>query len=198
MVAGWHESWRESKDTFRKEAAVEAPGTHGPVIVVGVLPDQPLWMLQVAGEYARAFGARLVCVSVDTTRFTFQELPDGTMLAAPIQPELLDPMDAFPPERLEEMAELLDPMRLRWSTRQLVGEPATALMRIADEEDALMFVVGTRHVGFGGAVRKFFGGSVATRLTHRQWRPVVVVPIEPTEADRRLPWEERSVDPSDR
>jgi nucleotide-binding universal stress UspA family protein len=162
-----------------------------PVIVVGVLPDQPLWLLQVAGEYARAFGARLVCVSVDASRYTIQELPDGTLLSAPIQPELLEPAEAFPPERLQEMAELLDPMGLHWSTQQLVGEAASALMKIADEEDALMFVVGTRHVGFGGAVRKFFGGSVATRLTHRQWRPVVVVPIEPTEPDRRLPWEEQ-------
>ncbi len=162
-----------------------------PVIVVGVLPDQPLWLLQVAAEYARAFRARLVCVSVDASHYTFQELPDGTLLSAPIQPELLDPVEAFPPERLQEIADLLSPMRIPWSTRQLVGEAADALMRIADEEDALMFVVGTRHVGFGGAIRKFFGGSVATRLTHRQWRPVVVVPIEPTEADRRLPWEEQ-------
>jgi nucleotide-binding universal stress UspA family protein len=162
------------------------------VIVVGVLPDQPLWVLQVAGEYARTFAARLVCVTVDSSRFTFQELPDGTLLSAPLQPELLDPIDAFPPERVAELAELLDPIGVRWSTRQLVGEPATALIQIADEENALMLVVGTRHSGFGGALRTFFGGSVAVRLTHRQWRPVVVVPIEPTEADKRLPWEERA------
>jgi nucleotide-binding universal stress UspA family protein len=174
---------------------VQGPRSNQPVIVVGVLPDQPLWVLQVAGEYARAFGARLVCVSVDVSRYTFQELPDGTMLSAPIQPELLEPLEAFPPERLQEMAELLDPMHLEWSTRQLVGEPATALMRIADEEDALMFVVGTRQAGFGGAVREFFGGSVAARLSHRQWRPVVVVPLAPVEPDRRLPWEERPGDP---
>jgi hypothetical protein len=60
-----------------------------------------------------------------------------------------------------------------------------------------MFVVGTRHSGFGGALRKFFGGSVAVRLTHRQWRPVVVVPIEPMDADRRLPWEERAAGSSE-
>jgi nucleotide-binding universal stress UspA family protein len=168
------------------------------VIVVGVLPDQPLWVLQVAGEYARTFGARLVCVTVDSSRFTFQELPDGTLLSAPLQPQLLDPIDAFPPERVAELAELLDPIGVRWSTRQLVGEPATALIQIADEENALMLVVGTRHSGLGGALRTFFGGSVAVRLTHRQWRPVVVVPIEPTEADKRLPWEERAGEPTER
>jgi nucleotide-binding universal stress UspA family protein len=193
-----HYAWSEQAFQRWREQAVEAREVREPVVVVGVLPDQPLWVLQVAGEYARAFGARLVCVSVDSSRFTFQELPDGTLLSAPIQPELLDPIEAFPPERVAEMADLLDPMGVHWSTRQLVGEAATALIQIADEEDALMFVVGTRHTGFGGAVRKFFGGSVAVRLTHRQWRPVVVVPIEPTEADRRLPWEERSGESTER
>src|SRR5919205_1017626 len=111
---------------------VEARGPQEPVIVVGVLPDQPLWLLQVAGEFARTFRARLVCVSVDASRFTFQELPDGTLLSAPIQPELLEAEEAFPPERQREIGDLLDPMGVQGSTRQLVGEPATALMRIAD------------------------------------------------------------------
>ena len=177
---------------------MESGGGREPVIVVGVLPDQPLWVLQVAGEFARTFGARLVCATIDSSRFTFQELPDGTLLSVPMQPELLEPIEAFPPERVAEMADLLDPMGVHWSTRQLVGEAATALSQIADEENALMLVVGTRHTGFGGALRKFFGGSVAVRLTHRQWRPVVVVPIEPTEPDQRLPWEERTGEPSDR
>jgi len=162
-----------------------------PVIVVGVLPDQPLWVVQVAGEFARTFGARLVCVTVDATRYVLQDLPDGTLISAPIDPDQGDEEPTFPPERLDEIDALLSPMGVRWSMRELVGEAATSLMTVADEENALMIVVGTRQNGFGGAVRRFFGGSVAVRLTHRQYRPVVVVPIEPTEPGARMPWEER-------
>ncbi|MCU1474022.1 universal stress protein [Amnibacterium sp.] len=160
-----------------------------PVIVVGVLPDQPLWVMQVAGEFARTFRARLVCVTVDATRYVLQDLPDGTLISAPIDPEAGGDEPVFPPERLDEIEALLTPMGVRWSMRELVGEAATSLMTVADEENALMIVVGTRQNGFGGAMRRFFGGSVAVRLSHRQYRPVVVVPIEPSPDDRRMPWD---------
>src|SRR4051794_21957798 len=149
-----------------------------PVVVVGVLPDQPLWVIQVAGEFARTFRARLVCVTVDATRYVLQDLPDGTLISAPIDPDTGSEEPMFPPERLEEIDALLEPMGVRWSMRELVGEAATSLMAVADEESALMIVVGTRQNGIGGAVRRFFSGSVAVRLSHRQYRPVVVVPIE--------------------
>ena len=57
-------------------------------VVVGVLPEQPLWVVQVAGEYAKAFDAELVCVAADATRYAYQELPDGTLLTAPVEPDL--------------------------------------------------------------------------------------------------------------
>jgi nucleotide-binding universal stress UspA family protein len=161
-----------------------------PVIVVGVLPDQPLWVIQVAAEFARTFRARLVCVSVDSSRYVLQDLPDGTLISAPIDPDSGGDEPLFPQERLDEIDALLGPMQVRWTMRELVGEAAMSLMTVADEENALMIVVGTRQNGFGGAVRRFFAGSVAVRLSHRQYRPVVVVPIEPTEDTRRMPWED--------
>jgi nucleotide-binding universal stress UspA family protein len=160
-----------------------------PTIVVGVLPDQPLWVVQVAGEYARTFSADLVCVSVDATRYALQELPDGSLLSAPLDPDPADDEPMFPPERLREVGDLLDPLGVRWEMRQLVGEPAMSLASVADEVNALMIVVGTRHTGFRGAVRTFFAGSVALRLAHRQYRPIVVVPIRPAEGSTGLPWE---------
>jgi nucleotide-binding universal stress UspA family protein len=163
-----------------------------PVIVVGVLPDQPSWVLQVAGEYAREFGARLVCVTVDATRYTFEELPNGTYLSAPIYPNVVEREPEIPDARLQELGALLDPLGVRWSARQLIGDAAKSLIQVAEEENALMFVVGARPGGVGTAVRRFFSGSLATALTHRQWRPVVVVPVEPSQPEQRLPWESRT------
>lgn len=164
------------------------PETQEPVVVVGVLPDQPSWVLQVAGEYAREFGARLVIVTVDATRYTYEELPDGTYLSAPITQNLVEQAHDLPDERLREFAALLEPLGVRWTARRLVGDAVRSLIEVADEENALMFVVGARPGGLGTAVRRFFSGSIATALTHRQWRPVVVVPVAPSAPEQRLPW----------
>jgi len=167
----------------------EQAGSGEPVIVVGVLPDQPSWVLQVAGEYAREFRGRLVCVTVDPTRYTFEELPNGTYLSAPIYPNLVEREPDVSAERLQELGAVLDPLGVHWSARQLIGDAAKSLIRVAEEENALMFVVGARPGGVGTAVRRFFSGSLATTLTHRQWRPGVVVPVEPSSPEQRLPWE---------
>jgi hypothetical protein len=39
-------------------------------------------------------------------------------------------------------------------------------------------------------VREFFAGSVALHLSHRQARPVVVVPLAPVSRAQALPWED--------
>lgn len=155
-------------------------------IVVGVLPDQPLWVIQVAADYARAFDAALVCVAVDASRYAFQELPDGTLLTAPLDPDRLGGEPIFPPERLQEIDDLLRPSGVVWSMRELVGVAADSLRRVAEEVDALMIVVGTREGGLRGALRSVFAGSVAARLAHRQYRPVVVVPTAPAESDAAM------------
>ncbi|MDH2444481.1 universal stress protein [Amnibacterium sp. CER49] len=166
--------------------------TSQPVVVAGVLPDQPLWVLQVAGDFARQFGARLVIVTVDANRFAMQALADGTMIAAPLDPDTFSDEPDFPPEWLDQVGDLLDPISVPWEVRQLVGEPAGELMRVADEVDATLIVVGARHAGFRGALHNFFAGSVALRLAHRQYRPIVVVPIQPVAEGDRLPWEDRA------
>lgn len=160
--------------------------TGGRTIVVGVLPEQPLWVVQVAADYARAFGAELVCVAVDQSRYAFQELPDGTLLTSPLDRDGPAEAPTLPPERLREIGEALSAVGVRWSVRGLVGVVADSLRRVADEVDALMIVVGTREPGFRGAMRSALTGSVAARLAHRQYRPVVVVPTAPAESDAAL------------
>lgn len=158
----------------------------GRTVVVGVLPDQPLWVVQVAADYARAFDADLVCVAVDASRYAFQELPDGTLLTAPIDPDHLAAEPMFSADRLREIDALVQPLGVAWSMRELVGVAADSLRLVADETDALMIVVGTREGGFRGALRSVFTGSVAARLAHRQYRPVVVVPTAPADSDDAL------------
>src|ERR1700712_1569213 len=125
----------------------------GRTIVVGILPDQPLWVLQVAADYARSFDAELICVAADATRYAYQELPDGSLLTSPIDPDLTAVGPMFGDERLEEIRNLLAPSGVRWSMRELVGLATDALMEVADQEDALMIVVGARTGGVRGALR---------------------------------------------
>lgn len=150
-------------------------------VVVGILPEQPLWVVQVAADYARAFDAELVCVAADAARYAYQELPDGTLLSSPIDPDLTALGPLFSPERLAEIGEVLAPSGVRWSMREPIGIATDALIEVADQEDALMIVVGARPGGLRGALRGIIAGSVALRLAHRQYRPVVVVPTAPEE-----------------
>jgi nucleotide-binding universal stress UspA family protein len=166
-----------------------------PVVVAGVLPEQPLWVLQVAGEYARAFGASLVCVAVRSSQHPMQGFADGSLIAAPIEPTMSLDGPAFSAEWLGEVSGLLDPLGVPWSVREAVGEPSTELVEVADEVNALMIVVGTRHQRLRGTLHHFLAGSVALRLAHRQYRPVIVVPVEPSVAGERLPWEGQKQEP---
>lgn len=160
-------------------------GEQGRAIVAGVLPDHPLWVVQVAADYARAFDAEVVCVAVDPARFAFQDLPDGSLMTAPLDPGLLEPTPAFDDAAREGVRRLLEPVGVRWSLREETGDASRALIRVADEVDALMLVVGAPRGGLRGAMRAVVSGSVGARLAQRQYRPVVVVPTapEPDESD---------------
>jgi nucleotide-binding universal stress UspA family protein len=162
---------------------------HRAHIVVGVVPGQPAAVLTEAAMFARHFDADLVCAFVDAGRYVVEELPDGTVTSLSINPDLPDlQLETFAPELRAELAAALDGQNVRWSTRALAGGPAQALARLADQLDAKMIVVGTRKAGFRGTVHEFINGSVAAQLTHRQHRPVVVIPLNPVTDDGELPW----------
>jgi nucleotide-binding universal stress UspA family protein len=60
------------------------------------------------------------------------------------------------------------------------GKPAPTILRIADEHDVALIVLGGRaHTALGALL-----GSVATRVVHESKRPVLVVPHSPTRMDR--------------
>lgn len=164
------------------------PAASGPVIA-GVVPGQSPRVVQEAARYAALAHTELVVAHVDTTRFVAFEDPDGY-----VQPSTVDLAGVAARAALDEVQRAataaLAGSTVAWHVRQVFGDPALALMGLADESGASLLVVGTRKRGLGESLREFLTGSVAARLTHRQHRPVLVVPVdEPAGPDEHLPWE---------
>ena len=174
----------EASETAGAEVAADA--AHGAVIV-GVIPEQPTRVLKEAARYARLFGAPLLIAHVDVTRFVTYEDPDGYVHSAPIDMNLTGG-EADLAAVTSAATSVLDGSGITWSVRQLVGDPALAIKHLADDVDARLIVVGTRRRGIGESIREFFTGSVAARLTHRQHRPILVVPLGEPIADDEEIW----------
>ncbi|MGY5765562.1 universal stress protein [Brachybacterium sp. DNPG3] len=155
------------------------PSTPAPVLVA-VVPGQPDAVVRTAASYADRLGTHLVCAWVDTTRYTLSQLPDGSMMAIPLDPDpALDEPVAFDPDLEHQISRALDGRGVRWVTRALSGAAAQELSGLAEEIGAEMIVVGTREAGWKESLREFLTGSVAVQLSHRQHRPVVIVPLDP-------------------
>ncbi|WOF22689.1 universal stress protein [Microbacterium betulae] len=159
-------------------------------VVAGAIPGQPPRVLREAAKYAALLHAPLVVTHVDVTRFVTYEDPDGFVQTAPIDIHVdvgAEELDAV----RQVASEALAGQKVTWAVRQLVGDPALALKHFADKIDARLIVVGTRKRGIGDSIREFFTGSVAARLSHRQHRSILVVPLgEPLEDDEDWPIEE--------
>ena len=173
----------EASDVTQAAAADE--DLHGAVIA-GVIPDQSTRVLTEAARYAKLMGVTLVVVHVDVTRFVTYEDPDGYVHSAPIDVNIAAGEGEL--DRVRAMADTaLAGHGLKWTVRQLVGDPAMALKHLADQLDAKLIVVGTRKRGIGESIREFFTGSVAARLAHRQPRSILVVPLgEPVPDDEDI------------
>ncbi|KQZ86278.1 universal stress protein UspA [Microbacterium sp. Root166] len=167
------------------QAAAADEDLHGAVIA-GVIPDQSTRVLTEAARYAKLMGVTLVVVHVDVTRFVTYEDPDGYVHSAPIDVNIAAGEGEL--DRVRAMADTaLAGHGLKWTVRQLVGDPAMALKHLADQLDAKLIVVGTRKRGIGESIREFFTGSVAARLAHRQHRSILVVPLgEPVPDDEEI------------
>jgi nucleotide-binding universal stress UspA family protein len=159
----------------------------GPV-VVGVHERQSDTVVATAAILARRLGTGIVAVVVDPSQITLGVREDGTVITEPIDPDVADAGPATVPDALRErvlaVAAVNDVADVEVVAR--VDDPTGALIAVADERDAALLVVGAktgRH-----RVAAFLGGSVAARLSHRQHRPVVVVPVDPVRPDEPLPW----------
>ncbi|MCU1476076.1 MAG: hypothetical protein JWQ64_769 [Subtercola sp.] len=158
-------------------------------LVVGVFPGQPDPVLAQAAQFAARFDAVLVCAFIDQTRYVVSRNADGTVISAPMDPDIPDDLKLdFPPELADHLASILDPLGVRWSTLRSAGDPADSLGSLAEALDAVAIVVGTHRSTARSSIAEFFNGSVAVHLAHRQHRPVIVVPVAPVERGQALPW----------
>ncbi|MDN4615303.1 universal stress protein [Leifsonia sp. F6_8S_P_1B] len=149
----------------------------GPVLV-GVCPGQPLPVVQEAARLAAALDRPLLCAYVTADSYLTEWDRAALRDDASLHPGPLDEEDG---QHALHLARAIDEVAAgagaAWTLRVLGGDPPHALMRLADEADARLVVVGTRRRGPGHAVESWLAGSVGTRIAHDQTRPVVVVPV---------------------
>lgn len=167
----------------------ERVGGGHPTILVGVTPSQPEIVVKHAAKLSKKLGARLLCAYVDTGQMAMFEGADGTLMSMPLDPDLEQPTP-FPDDLMEELLKVVEPCGVTVEFRRPLGEPSIALAELAEQEQAYMIVVGTRRPGIKSSLAEFFGGSVAAHLTHRQPRPVIVIPLAPSPSVEDLPWDE--------
>jgi nucleotide-binding universal stress UspA family protein len=151
----------------------------GHPIVVGIVPHQPALVALTAASWSRAAGGvTLYLAYVDPARFTVEELPDGSVRHAEIDPDAVDDSWRQREQLIEgSLTQVLAGSGVPWELRYLAGRPDRALTHLARAVDAAAIVVGTRAPGPGARLREAVGGSVAVRLSHHQHRPVLVVPL---------------------
>jgi nucleotide-binding universal stress UspA family protein len=147
-------------------------------IVVGVTPQQPLSVVRQAVRIAGQFKAVLVCANVEAGSYVVAEHTDGSVESRPIDSDQPDWNTAvFDGGLAHRIRDIADKEGVHVEFRELAGDVAHALGRLAEVIDAEMIIVGSRRGGLRSTMHDFFGGSVAAHLAHRQPRPVVVVPL---------------------
>jgi nucleotide-binding universal stress UspA family protein len=149
-------------------------------IVVGVTPKQPLAVLRQAARFARQLEAVLVCANVEAGSYVVAEHPDGSVESRPIDPDQPDwNIAVFDGGLAHRIRSIAGQEGVPVEFRELAGDIAHALGRLAEILQAEMIIVGSRRGGLRSSMHEFFGGSVAAHLAHRQPRPVVIVPVDP-------------------
>ena len=113
------------------------------------------------------------------------------MVSLPLDPELPELKDTdFDEGLVAQVRNAVADDSIDLSFRELAGDVAYALTRLADICDVELIIVGSRRGGVRAGLKQFLTGSVAAHLAHRQHRPVVVVPLAPVAEGKPLPWEE--------
>ena len=159
-------------------------------VVVGVTLQQPENVVRQAARFARLLQAVLVCAHVDRDSYVVAEHPDGSISSRPIDPDRVDwEQPDFDEELAARIRRLTEREQVQVELRELAGDPAVALSRLADVLQAELLVVGARRSRLRSTLSEYFGGSVAAQMAHRQHRPVVLIPRPAGQHVTPPPWQ---------
>lgn len=130
--------------------------------------------VQEAARMARATGAQLTLVHVESPVFA-----EGMLAAAgmPVDPLVYEALDRAQAERTRTLFEAATQTARQGGvearTQVAHGHPAAVIVALAAAPDVRVVVTGAR--GHGAAARLMLG-SVADRIVHTCLKPVLVVP----------------------
>jgi nucleotide-binding universal stress UspA family protein len=145
----------------------------GPVVVGIDNAENSGRPLRAAAFLAECLGRDVVLVHVRRRLMPLAEgyLPVGEdlQLSAEVEKELDD-------ELMEQITASGDLDGVQWQLVSSYGEAATELIRIAQDRDAALVVVGKRHSGFAEFLHRITSGSVSRAIVAAQKCPVMVVP----------------------
>lgn len=123
--------------------------------------------LEYAIDLARRISAHLHVVHiVDIDDLPID--PDSSDYAA----ELRATLDS----QARRARELLDGLDASWTYHSWHGSPADLLATVADEQDALMVIIGSPRGGFVSFIDTIGGMSVSHRLISQHRHPLLIVP----------------------
>jgi nucleotide-binding universal stress UspA family protein len=135
-------------------------------IVVGTDgSDTAAQALREAGDLARSTGAKLHIVSAYAPA-------SGVRSDAPESESWMVGPDVQVDSVLEEAAGVLHAQGIETESHARKGDPADALLHVADEQDADLIVVGNK--GMTGA-KRFLLGSVPDKISHHASCSVLIV-----------------------
>lgn len=158
--------------------------------VVGIVPGQPELVVRTATAWAQAAGnVPLYFAYADPRRYVVEELPDGTVRHAEVDPDVGD--DTWSEHQAAIVAFLgqqMDRTGVPWQFRYLAGRADRALTHLARAVDAAVIIVGTHAPGVRASIREFVDGLVAVHLAHHQHRPVLVVPLSVVDWKEQIAW----------
>jgi nucleotide-binding universal stress UspA family protein len=166
------------REHFRSMETETVGGTPKTIIVGydGTAPAEHA--LRRAAEYARAFVARVVVVSVAAPQLPAEVGAPGAFGLAPYY--AYPAGDADPVERDEQLWQqhrervrgLFADADLQVEFAGVAGEPAEELVAAAEQRRAELIIVGTREPGF---LERLVGGSVSRDVARRAHCDVLVV-----------------------
>ena len=119
--------------------------------------------LERAATLAKALGAKLVVTSVAPLMVSIGRS------GGPIDPTDTPEMHA---QELDAAREYLEAQGIQADYQRAVGEPADAIVQLADQVDAELIVVGTREPNL---IQRLTGQSVSEAVSHHAHRDVLIV-----------------------